>query len=186
MNSMKYVLSATLMSAVLSAAPVHAENGENGAIIGGIIGGLIGGAIGNQAPDFPGGGRGGPGGPPGHGGPGFPPGHGGPGGGWPGHGGPGGPGPGPGFPPPQDLCSGVYYGTQGNYVQYVEQGNGYVNVTAVANQYAYYGSGTCYQSNPSQAQFQFTIQFGGANHLNRGVMYIGQDGHAYMCLLYTS
>ena len=148
----------------------HAENGENARIIGGIIGGLIGGAINNgggfphRPPfpfPFPGGGHHRP-----RPRPPFPP-------------GPGGPGPGPG--PMNNLCAGTYFDNQGNSLSFNPQPNGNVWVQFNSNQnYSLSGWGSCYVNGPMQTQFQFTLQFNGANHLNSGVLYFGNDGRAYL------
>jgi len=195
MKFTKVILSVLAMAAFVGSTTASADDGGEiaGAVIGGIIGGIIGQAGGHPGfpgrPGFPGGPGGGWGHPPGWphpGGPGGP--------GWPHPGGPGGPGwphpGGPGFPPPpppppppqMDLCSGIYVAQTGggDYVQLTEQGNGYINVTAISSQQAFYGSGTCVMTGPFTAQYNFQLQFGGVGHANSGTIYRANDGRYYL------
>lgn len=164
---------------ICSSAAAHADDADSGRIIGGIIGGIVGGALGaggefpHRPPyPFPFPGHGGPHRP--H--PPFPPG--------PFPPGPGptpGPGPGPGPAPIDDLCVGTYQDSQGNALRFSPQRDGNVYVEFFSNRnYSLAGWGTCDVNGPSQTQFQFTLQFGGRNHLNTGVLYYANDGRAYL------
>ena len=159
------------------AGVAHAENGDNGRIIGGIIGGIVGGALGAGGefphhPPFPFPGHDGPHRPR----PPFPPGP------FP----PGprpnpGPGPGPGPGPVDNLCVGTYQDSQGNQLRFSPQQNGNVYVEFWSNQnYSLAGWGTCFADSPAQTRFQFTLRFNGGDHVNQGVLYFANDGRAYL------
>lgn len=159
---------------ICSASVAHAENGDNGRIIGGIIGGIVGGALGAGGfphhPPYPYPGNGWPHRP--H--PPFPPG--------PFPPGPGPhPGPGPGPGPVDNLCVGTYQDSQGNAIRFSPQRDGNVYVEYFSNQnYSLTGWGHCYANSPAQTQFQFTLRFNGGDHVNSGILYFANDGRAYL------